>query len=42
MEWLKNFAIASVRVIVWFMDTYKANRARLAKRMTRPGAAVGV
>ncbi len=38
MEWLKDFAIAPVRLIVWFMDTYKANRARLAGRMTRPGA----
>ncbi len=38
MEWLKDFALAPVRVIVWFMDTYKANRTRLARRLARPGA----
>ena len=38
MQRLKNFAIAPVRVIVWFMDTYKANRARIARRMTRAWA----
>ncbi len=38
MDWLKGLAIAPVLVIVWFMDIYKANRARLAERLTSPGA----